>query len=288
MPTAFQNTSTVASVEIGDEELAEIGMILDMWCNFNMSVYKDSCMKRRVAIRMQTIQCRNAAEYCCLLRQNEPERELLRKTLTIHVSHFFRDPSMYERLRWDILPDLFETAAQTGEPPLRIWSLGCATGEEPYSLAILLREHFAPQLEQRGVAIVGTDIDADTLESARYGAYNGDRLKEVAPEMKGRWFHPDGPRFRLIPEIRSMVEFQPGDIAGGCRYLPSTLVLCRNTLIYFTRPDQEKILDGITHILPQGGILVLGRSESLMGASRRCFEPVCHAERIFRKVAPII
>lgn len=273
-----------AEEEISDEELAEIGTLLSIGRRFDLSVYKPKCMKRRVAIRMRATRCRDAGAYCNLLRQNERELDLLRKTLTIHVSQFFRNPSMFEKLRSEILPPLFRGGGNGAAEPLRLSCLGCANGEEPYSLAILLREHFGRELRGTPTAIIGTDIDAETLEAARQAEYDEDRLKEVPQEIRERYFRRQGGRFRLVPEIREMVTFVQGDITDIAGYAASNLVLCRNTLIYFTRPEQERILSGIAGILPPGGILTLGKSETLVGDARLRFAPLCPIERIYRRV----
>src|SRR6185369_17321731 len=142
--TALMNDSIFPpSVEINDEELAEIGLILSMRRGFSMSSYKDKYLMRRVNIRMRSVHCNDAAEYCNLLRQSDQEVDLLQKILTIHVSQFFRNPSMFEKLRSEILPLLFNERERYASEPLRSGCLGCAGGEEPYSLAILLREHFS-------------------------------------------------------------------------------------------------------------------------------------------------
>jgi len=272
-----------AHAEITDDELAEIGTILSMWRSINISAYKDKCMKRRVAIRMRSTRCRDAAEYCNLLRQSPQELDLLQKALTIHVSQFFRNPSMFVKLRDEVLPGLFSSCDKNGAGTLRFWCLGCAGGEEPYSLAILLREHFSKELRQVQTIILGTDIDAETIRAAQQAEYIEDRLKEVPAEIRDRYFRQNGTRFRLVPELREMVTFLQGDITRTSEYAPSDLVVCRNTLIYFTRPDQEKILQGIADILPAGGILVLGKSETLVGEVRQRFEAVCPVERIYRR-----
>ena len=270
--------------EITDDELVEIGTILSMWRSINMSAYKDKCMKRRVAIRMRSTRCRDAAEYCNLLRQSPQELDLLQKALTIHVSQFFRNPSMFDKLRDAVFPGLFSSCEKNGAGELRFWCLGCAGGEEPFSLAILLREHFSKEMRTTRTIIHGTDIDADTIRAAQQGEYIQERLKDVPADIKARYFRQNGPRFSLVPELREMVTFQRGDITRTSEYAPSDLVVCRNTLIYFTRPDQEKILHGVADILPPGGILVLGKSETLVGNVRQCFEAVCPVERIYRRL----
>jgi len=270
--------------EITDDELAEIGTILSMWRSINMSAYKDKCMKRRVAIRMRATRCRDAAEYCNLLRQNPQELDLLQKALTIHVSQFFRNPSMFDKLREDVLPGLFSSCKENGTGKVRFWCLGCAGGEEPFSLAMILKEHFSKELRTVQAVIDGTDIDAETIRAAQQAEYIEDRLKDVPPDLKERYFRQNGSRFRLVPELREMVTFLQGDITRTTEYVPSDLVVCRNTLIYFTRPDQEKILHGVADILPPGGILVLGKSETLVGAVRQRFEAICPVERIYRRL----
>ena len=284
MTSVSSDNILMAHAEITDEELVEISVILNMHRNFNLSVYKDKCMKRRVSIRMRTTSCRNAAEYCNLLRQSQRELDLLQKTLTIHVSHFFRNPSMFEKLRADVIPGLFSACIQSGSNTLRVSCMGCAGGEEPFSLAILFREYFSREMRSIQTVIHGTDIDAHTVRFAEQAEYIEDRLKEISAELKDRYFRPIESRFRLVPEIRQMVTFLQGNITNTAAYVPSNLILCRNTLIYFTRPDQEKILHGFADILPAGGILVLGKSETLVGDVRRRFEAVCPVERIYRKI----
>ncbi len=242
-------------------------------------------MKRRIAIRMRSCRCLDAATYCNLLRQSEQELDLLKKALTIHVSQFFRNPSMFEKLQTVVLPSLFKKIlADCEKTNLRFWSLGCAGGEEAYSLGIILREFFAQQLLTTPTEIHASDIDEDILLAAALAEYNEDRLKDLPDSIRERYFISNGPRMRLSSQIREMVSFHQQNIMDVESFVPCQLVLCRNTLIYFTRPDQEKIIHGIAHILPTGGILVLGKSETLVGETRKLFTTVCPVERIYRRV----
>ena len=283
MVNSVTEQSPVMALEIGDEELSEIALILEMRRNFRMSVYKDKCMKRRVAIRMRSCRCQDASAYCNLLQQSEHELDLLQKALTIHVSHFFRNPSTFEKLRTDVIPQLYRSSSENSTA-LRIWSLGCAGGEEAYSMAILLRENFVNDIRHTGICINALDIDRETIKAAEMGEYIPDHLKEVPDVIRERYFRPKDSRMHLTQTIRDMVRFSVGDITMVDQYLPHDLVLCRNTLIYFSRPEQEKILNGIADILPLGGILVLGRSETLVGDVRRRFSAVCPIERIYRRI----
>jgi len=271
------------SLDICDDALSEISMILLMRRNFSISVYKDKCMKRRIAIRMRSSRCQDAAAYCILLRNSEEELDVLLKTLTIHVSQFFRNPPMFDKLRTTIIPLLYRQARQSGNS-VRIWSLGSASGEEAYSIALILRVNFALELREISTTINATDIDTDILQTARNGLYSEDRLKEVPANVRERYFQPQGIRFQLADEIRDMVTFIPGDMSSPRSYSAHELVLCRNTLIYFTRPDQEKILHYLADSMPPGGILVLGKSETLVGDVRRRFSSLCPEERMYRRI----
>lgn len=269
--------------EISDDALTEIGSILETRRNFSMSVYKDKCMKRRIAIRMRSCRCIDPAVYCHLLRQSDDELDLLKKTLTIHVSQFFRNPSMFDKLQTIVLPYLFKKA-DFEKSGLRFRSLGCAGGEEAYSLGIILREYFAHELIKTPTEIRALDIDAEILQAAVQAEYNEDRLKDLPASIRERYFIPNGARMQLLPDIRKMVTFHELNIMDVNTLEPCHLALCRNTLIYFTRQDQEKILRNIAHILPAGGILVLGKSETLVGDSRTLFTTVCPVERIYRRL----
>ncbi|NTV50012.1 MAG: protein-glutamate O-methyltransferase CheR [Geobacteraceae bacterium] len=283
MTNILSGHDLIDSLEISDDALAEVSLILKMRCDFSMSSYKDKCMKRRVAIRMRSCRCLDAAEYCNLLRQNEQELDLLKKALTIHVSHFFRNPSMFEKLRISVIPHIFQNA-NTSQNQIRFWSLGCAGGEEAYSLGILLQEFFTRELIHKPVEICAADIDADILLAAAHAEYNEDRLKELPVPLRESYFIPKGAQLQLSSKIRRMVTFCHQNIMDVRSFEPCQLVLCRNTLIYFTRTEQEKILCGIAHILPADGILVLGKSETLVGNARALFAAVCPVERIYRRI----
>lgn len=283
MTSILSGHTLVESLEIGDDALAEISLILEMRRNFRMSVYKDKCMKRRIAIRMRSCRCHDAAAYCNLLRQSDQELDLLNKTLTIHVSQFFRNPSTFEKLQSIILPDLFQKASEE-QKNVRFLSLGCAGGEEAYSLGIILQEYFARELQNIRTEIHALDIDADILTAAAQAEYYEERLKDLPDGLKESYFIPNGSRLQLSGKVKEMVTFHQQNIMDVEHFESCQMILCRNTLIYFTRADQEIILRGIANILTTGGILVLGKSETLVGEVRRFFTTVCPVERIYRRL----
>jgi chemotaxis protein methyltransferase CheR len=267
--------------DISPETFEMIGRVLKARYGFRLEGYKDKCVKRRINIRVRATQSSSPEAYRALLTENAAEQEHLLRVLTIHVSHFFRNPSTFEKLTREILPELLHSRAPR---ELRLMSIGCAAGEEPYSLAIILREHFAEALAAGRVSIRGTDVDLATLDGARKALYHPDRLAEVAPELLSRWFTREGERFRLNQEIRSLVDFGHADLNDPQAIKECDLILCRNVLIYFERGRQEEILNGFADALKSGGILVLGKSETLFGAVRRRFRTVCPVERSYRVV----
>lgn len=273
----------IAPTDIDNDALYEIGMLLNLRRSINMSMYKDNYVKRRIAIRMRATQSENAPHYCHILRSSDEELDLLVKALTIHVSQFYRNASMFEALRLNILPHIFRTASENGDRGITILCLGSACGEEPYSLAILLKEHFSRELRQSAVTITGLDIDAGSIAIAMQGKYPEDRLRDLPPNLKEQYFREWGGKYTLVPAITDMVNFELANIIDLSERHPADLIFCRNTLIYFARSDQEKILHNISGILPDGGILVLGKSETIVGPARRCFETISMEERIYRK-----
>ncbi len=181
-----------------------------------------------------------------------------------------------------MLPGLFSLDS----PEIRIWSAGCAGGEEPYSLAISLTEYAREHgLEGRlrRLRILATDVDREVLDAARRAEYGDMALDETPPELRARWFE-SGPRHRLRPEAKRMVRFERLDLLNDELPTRQHLVLCRNVTIYFERAVQEDLLHGLHASLEPGGFLVLGKVEALFGPLARSFVPIANRERIFQKI----
>lgn len=279
--TGAEDITTVPLPEISYQQLESLGFLLaEQGVQFPLASYKESCIKRRIAMRMRACGVEDPDSYLQLLALEPVECDRLGRALTIHVSHFFRNPGMFELLRTEIFPSLFQIQGECGR--LNIWSLGCARGEEPYSLALLLLSEFPEQFEKM-VSLLATDIDMHVLEQARDGVYDAAALKELTLEqIEAGFIHVAG-HYKVRPELAQSVDFRQMDITKVAEYPASDLVLCRNTLIYFNRVAQEKILHGLADILSDNGILVLGKSETLVGSARRRFSVICPVERIYRK-----
>jgi chemotaxis protein methyltransferase CheR len=203
-------------------------------------------------------------------------------TISIHVSQFFRNPDTFRILEQDILPDLYRRARADGRTELTLWSAGCASGEEPYSLALLVDDLAVSDLNIR---ILATDISEPVLETARFGSFDAARVKEIPPEVLEKYFHNDNGRYILVDRIRNKVEFLQHNVMTANDYPAADLILCRNVLIYFTRPEQERILYGFAAALSEHGALVLGRSETMTGNIRCYYQSEFPVERVYRRTA---
>lgn len=252
---------------------------------FDLSAYKDRCIRRRIAKRLRSSGAADADAYLALLTAGDDELDALLATLSIHVSQFFRNPRTFQALERQVLPDLIKRAKLAGQRTLRLWSVGCAGGEEPYSLALLIDELAPARLQ---VEILATDVSESVLERARAACFEPTHVAEVPPPVLARYFTAEGERYRLNEPVRNMVRFEQHDVTAMTEFPPADLILCRNLLIYFTREEQVRILRGFAAALPEGGALVLGRTETLTGVDCALFRAEFPVERIYRRTAAAV
>jgi chemotaxis protein methyltransferase CheR len=248
---------------------------------FQGRFYKDKCLRRRLRVRMRARGSASLSGYARLLDADPDEYDLLLDALTINVTKFFRNWETWEVIAREVVPRLFELPGDRRA----VWSAGCASGEEAYSVAILLHEWAESnglEAELEGFDILGTDIDRRSLESARQGEYSELSLAETPEAARLRWFSA-GPPFRLSPEVRRRASFAHLDLISGEPVREQSLILCRNVIIYFDRGIQEELFRRFYDSLVPGGFLVLGKVETLLGATRPLFQPIDSRERIFRK-----
>lgn len=265
--------------EFPDAAYELLGELLLQKRGFDLGKYKDRCLKRRIAARLKRSGCAGASAYLNLLHTDETELDALLRTLTIHVTQFFRNPSTFRVLEHQVLPALIQRAIRLGRSTIRLCSFGCATGEEAYSLALTTQKQNA---EGRTFIIEGMDISEGVLEKARDGLYHPMRLKEVSQALLKRAFTAEDGGFRLNKDIRQGVRFRHRDLLDDAPLPAADLILCRNILIYFSKAEQDRLLHRISESLCPGGYLVLGRAETLMAEARTLFVPEFPVERIYR------
>lgn len=248
---------------------------------FNCHLYKDKCLRRRIAVRMRARGEESYSGYAALLDRDEAEYEQLLDTLTINVTKFFRNQEVWAVLEEEVIPRLFEGDAEER----RIWSAGCASGEEIYSVSMLLHDwaqRYGREADLQRFRLLGTDIDRRSLEAARKGEFPELSMGETPEPLRERWFSA-GPPYRLDERIRERAEFERRDLISGTAVPGQHLILCRNVIIYFDRAIQEELFDRFYEALVPGGFLVLGKVETLLGRTRSLFRPVSNRQRIFWK-----
>ena len=249
---------------------------------FGCASYKERCLRRRIAVRMRAKGVHTYEDYARVLDRDELEYARLLDALTINVTRLFRNREVFDALATHVVPELWATSHSR----IRIWSAGCASGEETYSLAALLHRHATLSGSVSGLSrvdILGTDVHGPSLEAASQGAYPESAFDEVPPDVRAAYF-TDGPPYRVSRELRRLVRFDTNDLLSddppGSAF---SLIVCRNVLIYFDRPSQERLFDQFHRVLAPGGILVLGMVETLFGPARGLFSAVDARCRIFRR-----
>jgi two-component system CheB/CheR fusion protein len=248
---------------------------------FDFTGYKLSSLIRRVKRRMQTIGVADYTSYLEYLEVHADEFGPLFNTVLINVTEFFRDAASWQALAERVLPDIL--AAKGPTDTIRCWSAGCASGEEPYTLAILLAEALGEQELRRRVKIYATDADEEALTAARLGSYPESRMSTVPPELLDRYFEKSGDRRVFRPDLRRSLIFGRHDLVQDAAISRVDLLICRNTLMYFNSETQAKILSRFHFALNHNGYLFLGRAETLL-AHGNSFRPVDLKRRIFQRM----
>jgi len=242
--------------------------------------YKSDMIARRVERRVKLSGVSGLESYADLLTEEGDEINLLYHDMLIGVTDFFRDCKVFERLQLDVIPSAVDNLHEDEE--FRCWVAGTASGEEAYSLAILLAEEFSKRGIEQRIRIFASDVHEQSLAAAGRGVYSHDQLGNVTPERRERFFIERQDGFHVAPELRKMVVFTPHNVIRDAPFTRLDLITCRNLLIYFTPPTQQRVLSLFHFGLKTGGTLCLGGSESL-GNLRSEFQAIDETSRIFRK-----
>ena len=263
-----------------DEVRAQIYAILRNQVGHDFAGYKTKTFLRRVQRRMQVAQLETPEAYVALLCQKPAEVQALFRDLLINVTSFFRDGEAFDTLTSMVIPRLFQGRGATDT--VRIWIPGCATGEEVYSIAILLREYMDTLQAVPRVQIFATDIDEHALAVARVARYPAALLDMVSPERQRRFFVADSGSYVIAKDVRELCIFSPHSVIRDPPFSRMDLVSCRNLLIYFGSNVQSQVIPTFHYALREGGFLFLGSSENV-SQSRELFTPLDKKHRIFAK-----
>jgi two-component system CheB/CheR fusion protein len=262
------------------DALANIHTLLRSRTGHDFSEYKERTFQRRVQRRMQVVQTRKLDDYAERLQREPDEVHALFRDLLIGVTDFFRDATAYQALETQVIPKLFEGRGPDDE--VRVWVAGCSTGEEAYSIAILLREQCEKLIAAPKVQIFATDIDEIAMGVARAARYPANVVKEVSPERLRRFFVQEGSTYRVIKELRDICIFSTHSVIRDPPFSRLDLISCRNLLIYLKPALQAQIIPLFHYSLRPAGYLFLGSSENLSRYSE-LFVTLDRKNRVFRR-----
>lgn len=268
------------TTEAVESEIAEIVSALRKVTGNDFHGYKRGTFVRRVQRRLQVLQLPDIAAYLGLLRENRDEVQRLFQDLLIGVTQFFRDPQEFELLEREI-PSLFE-GKRAGDM-VRVWVLGCATGEEAYSIAMLLKEHAATLEQSPRIQIFATDLDARALGLARAARYAPGIADHIRPDRLERWFTREGDTYSVVKELREICIFSPHNLVRDAPFSRIDLLSCRNLLIYLNMEVQDRTIPLFHFALRANGLLMLGSSENVT-RHQTLFAPVDRKNRLFRRL----
>jgi two-component system CheB/CheR fusion protein len=248
---------------------------------FDFTGYKRTSLSRRIERRIQDVGADGYLGYLDHLEVDPDEFTQLFNTILLNVTSFFRDPPAWDYLRAEILPRL--VAEKDDDEPFRIWSAGCASGEEAYTLAMVAAEALGPEAVRERVKIYATDVDEDALSQARQARYTAKQVEGVPPELLERHFERNGDGYVFSKELRRSVIFGRHDLIQDAPISRIDLLVCRNTLMYLNSETQSHVLARFSFALREGGCLMLGKAEMLLTHSD-LFTSLDLKRRVFRKV----
>ena len=250
---------------------------------WDLGRFKEAYLRRRVATRVRATQVDGWDAYGELLKRDPLELERLRDRLTVNVTEFYRDPDFWQALQAQVLPALVAEAARRPRRELRLWSAGCSSGEEPYTLALLARQAVEALGAAVQVRVLASDIDEVILARAREGRYPAEALRLVPEALRRDAFVPDAAGWRVAPALREAVAFRSLDLFSSPPPPDLDLVLCRNVMIYFSRDLQQRLLRAFHQALRPGGYFATGKTETVLGPVRGAFTCTSATARIFQR-----
>lgn len=271
----------IEDINISQEECKKVLGYIDRIKGVDLSSYRLNFVYRRLRLRMSAIKVESCSDYITFLKNHPAELDKFFDSLSINVTEFFRDPEVFETVKDILLPEIMRKKEGADSRFIRVWSAGCATGQEVYSLAILIKE----KLERKSnflVKILGTDVDADALQKSEKGEYHTSQFRKVDKEILEKYFIADYNDICIArPVLKRMVEFKQHNLITDPPMRGMDLVFCRNVMIYLTRDQQNLLFNKFYHSLNRDGYLVIGQVETIW--DRDLFVPVDIRKRIYKK-----
>lgn len=272
----------------------ELQKIVDYLLNqrgIDFSGYRLAMLERRTQKRLYATNCKDYNEYLSFLTTYPQELDALIDVFTINVSRFFRNPLTFEILRKEVFPSIIDQKKEESSHGIRVWSAGCAKGEEPYTIAIILKELLNREKMTFPIYIIGTDIDNKALTEAKQAVYSNERIENIKHSLVKKYFFKKENTFHLNTEVREMVQLSYFNLLSEKKKVPPDsiygdfdIVFCRNVLIYLNADQQNIVFEKIYHSLKPNGYLVLGEAETPIIEFKHKFIRLGRHCKIFKKV----
>jgi len=256
--------------------------------DLNLNQYKDNYIERRLNARISMTHVDNLAGYLALLTKDPEELNTLKDNITINVTEFFRNMETFEALNRDIIPAIIKSKESGSSNTIRVWSAGCSSGQEPYTLAILFLEAFKKLRKKHRLVIIATDIDKKSLEKAKSGRYESNIMEGISKHLLIKYFDKIGGEYQVKLFIQDCINFKYLDLASddgsNVAGIPAyDLIVCRNVIIYFKDELKKSLFMRFYKKLRKNGYLVIGKNEALSGDAKTLLEGVNPSERIYQK-----
>lgn len=267
-------TKPIIGADLTDAQFEKISQLVRRLCGINLHTGKRQLVKARLNKRLRTLGLRDFGAYLSVLEKDASGNELVTMldALSTNLTSFFRESAHFDYVRREVLPEILRLSCNRR---LRVWSAGCSTGEEPYTIGVTLHEAI-PNPDLWDIKILATDLSTQVLARAASGIYRPERLKDVSPALVRKYFHSirnpeDGsPAYQVEEPLRRLVTFARLNLMETWPMKgPFDIIFCRNVMIYFEKPIQEKLVNRYYDLLGPGGYMFLGHSESLTGTSHK-------------------
>ncbi len=290
MSSLFSKTISLGKeLKISDGEFAQLRDFIYQKSGIFIADNRKYLLENRLANRLKHLNLKNFGEYYYYLQYDSKrlgEMTELFNAVTTNETSFYRNPPQLKVFEEKVLPEILDDQRKKRTKTLRIWSAGCSTGEEPYTLGIILHEVLGPEISTWNIRITANDLSEHVLQSARAGVYTEYALRTTPKEIVEKWFIPQDGKFQIRPEVKKLVSFGPINLSDRMqmkRVERSHAVFCRNVIIYFDDEMKKLVISSFYDNLLAGGFLIIGHSESLHNISR-AFKPVHHPGAIiYRK-----
>ncbi len=264
-------------------DLSELAWIVKSRCGIDLSRYRATTLNRRVLHRMAMTGSSGMEEYISRLTVDADEMEKLMDIVTIHVTEFFRDRDVFRSLERGYVPALIDEKTGAGHGVIRAWSAGCSTGEEAYSMAVMIDRAVKNVSPNTHIEVFGTDVSEDSCRTARKGVYSDEKIEALPVDIRDGYFEKEGPAWKVTSGLRSLVKIVSHDLFAAPPYSHLDLIMCRNVMIHFEHEVRDEVIGNFYESLQDRGLLVLGKSEALTGPLEDLFELVEPRSKIYRK-----